>query len=121
MTAGHLLTDVEQQGVVTLFGNIDSGIIEIALTDLLTAALGGSDIHHLARALSTASCHCDTAVCGVEIDKSIVVPQYTIALTRQEHGQTNLGVHLCQTSAKTADIGIAVLKLSKAEEEFILR
>ena len=120
MAAGHLLADVEQQGVVAGSCNVDGSLVDIATAHLLAAALGGGDVDDLTGTLAFTPRQLDAAVAGVEVDKAIVVPQHAIALARQEHRQTDLGVDLRQAAAEAADIGIAILKLSETEEVFVL-
>ena len=47
MTASHLLTYVQQQGIVTIFGNVDSGFVNMTLAYLTASAFSSGDIHHL--------------------------------------------------------------------------
>ena len=62
----------------------------------------------------------DLLVAGIEIHQAVVVPQHAIALAREQHGDGDLGVDLCQPALQASDIGIAVLELSQAEETLVL-
>ena len=120
MTARHFLTNIQEQGVVSCLWNVDSGFVKVPLAHLLTATLCGGDVYHLAGPLTLTPRQFNAAVAWVEIDESIIVPKDAITLTRQQHGQTDLGVYLRQPTAQSADVRIAVLELSESEEVFIL-
>ena len=121
MPASHLLPYVEQQRVVAPLGNIERSLKEVALAHFLLASLGRSDVDHLAAARTFTLVKGDVLVGRIKLRQAIVVPQQTIALARQEHGNGNLRVHLRQPPRKAAHIGIAVLKLTEAKEAFVLR
>ena len=57
---------------------------------------------------------------GVKLRQSVVVPKNTIALTRQEHGQTDLCIHLCQSAGESSNIAISILELTESEETLVL-
>ena len=120
MAASHFLAHIQQQRIVTSLGNVECSLIDITLAHLLAPALGRGDVHHLAAACTFALDQFDAMAAGVEIDKSVVVPQHAVALARQQHGQTYLSVDLCQSAGQPTYIRVAVLELPEAEEALIL-
>ena len=98
MTTGHLLTDIQQQAVIARLSNIDGCLEDVTLADFALATLGRSDIHHLAGSLALTFLQANSLTAGVKLRQSVVVPQNAIAFTRDEHGQRNLGVYLCQAT-----------------------
>ena len=120
MAACHLLTHIEQQGVVACFGDVDLCFEDMPLADFLLATLGRGDIDLLALAFTSTLRQLYTFFTGVELCQSVVVPQNAIALAGDQHGDGYLGVHLGETTGETANVAVAVLELSEAEEVFVL-
>ena len=101
MAAGHLLPDVEQQGVVALLGNVDGGFKEVVLAHLPFSALRRGDVDHLGGlriGIGGLRLETDTLTARVEVYKTVVVPQHAVTLARQQHGQAYLSVDLCQSA-----------------------
>ena len=124
MAASHLLSHVKEQGIVTLLFDGECRLVDMLLTNLLFSTLCGSDVDGLAFDL------CPLAVDGgerdglsarIELRESVVVPQQSIALTGEQHGDGYLCIHLCQSAGKSLDVMVAVLKLSESVEILILR
>ena len=44
MTTGHLLTNIQQQGIIARFRDIDSRFEDVTLAHLTLVSLGGSDV-----------------------------------------------------------------------------
>ena len=47
MATGHLLTHIEQQGIVALLGNLQLGTEDVTLSHLLLSTLGSGDVDYL--------------------------------------------------------------------------
>ena len=92
----------------------------MALAYLTLVALGRGDVHLLAGTSSLTLRQGDALAAGVELRQAVVVPQDAIALAGDEHGQTNLRVHLRQPARQSAHVAIAILELAETIEMLIL-
>ena len=119
MTTCHLLSDVEQQRIVRILIHADDRLEDMSLTHLALTTFRRGDIHDLTSSEPSTFGHCDTILTGIEIRLSVVIPQDTIAFARNEHGQTDLGIDLRESSRQSSHIAIAILELSEAEETFV--
>ena len=121
MAACHLLSHVEQQRVVAGLVYLDVGGEDMTLAHLTLAAFGRGDVHHLLLTLALALHQFHLLAAGVVVHQAVVVPQQSVALARQNHGQRNLRVHLRQTARQPAHVAVAVLELSQSIEALVLR
>ena len=122
VAASHLLTDVKQQGVVASFLDVNSCLEEVSATHLATVSLCGGNVDDLGGTGSRlAGCHRHTLAARVELHKAVVIPQHAVALAREEHGQADLCVHLCQTARQSAHIRETVLELTQSIEMLVFR
>ena len=117
----HLLPNVEQQRIVASLGDIDGCLEDMSLTHFTPPAAGRGDVHHFTLPCPIALHEAHAVAAGIELRQSVVVPQDAVALTRDEHGQRNLRVHLRQPSRQTAHVAVAVLELAEAEQTLIGR
>ena len=122
MAASHLLAHIEKQGILSPLSDVQGALKNVSLAYLLLTTFCGGDVNDVFLGGCIAVCLQNDAVVGrIEIYKAVVIPQYAIALVREHHRHTNLGIHLCQATSQTADVAVSVLKLSQAEEIFVLR
>ena len=117
VTTSHLLPHIEQERIVTCFSHIDGRCKLVASSHLLFATFSGSHIHHFCATYIATLRHLHLRVHRIEISESVVVPQDAIATARQHHGDSDLSVHLCESSGETTHISVAILELSQTIEE----
>ena len=67
MATSHLLTYVEQQGIVSLFRDVDRSLEDMTFTDFLLAALRRGDIHLFALSAIRLTQEGDAMVARVEL------------------------------------------------------
>ena len=115
----HRLPHIEQKRVGAIGRHGEGAFEEVAHTHLVLAASGGGDVHHFLHSLPFLLGECHMLVSRVKLGHAVVVPQHSIALVRQEHGNGYLCVHLCETARETTHIGVAILKLPQTKEAFI--
>ena len=120
MTARHLLSHVEQQGIVAFLGNVDGGGEDVALAHLLLSTFRRSHVHHFRLAAARLPFQSHAVLARVQLRQSVVVPQQTPSLAREHHGNRYLRVHLRQPSRQSAQVGLSVLELSEAEQTLVL-
>ena len=87
----------------------------------MTSTFGCSDIYDFMLSSLTSRCERKGVISRVEFHKTIVVPQDSVALATDEHGDGDLGVHLCKTPREASDIGKTILELSESIEVLIIR
>ena len=93
----------------------------MAFADLTLATLGRGDIHHLTLTGTSTLRQLHTIAAWVKVGQAVVIPQHAIALTRNQHGDADLGVYLCKSARQSTHIAVAILELSQTKEVFILR
>ena len=120
MAASHLLTHIEQQGIVACIGDVDGGFKDMTLAHFALAAFRRGDIYHFLFSLALALGEAHALTTGVELRQSVVVPKDTIALAGYEHGDGDLRVYLGETARETAHVAVAILKLSESVEKLIV-
>ena len=121
MSTGHLLSYIQQQGIITLLIHINRCLEHISLAHLSPCSFCRGYVHHLPIAFSFLFCQSHMLVARIELCQSVVVPQQAIALTGKHHGNRYLRVHLRQSTGKSADITIPILELSESVKTFVLR
>ena len=92
----------------------------MAFTNLTLTALGRCHINHLTLSCPSLFNEFYALTAWIKLCQSIVIPQYTIAFTRNQHWNTDLSIHLRQSSRQATHIAIAILELSEAEQALIL-
>ena len=74
MSACHLLSDIEQQCVVSLFCQVDGGFEDMAFADFFLTAFGRGDIHHLTSSGFSTFCQFDALFTRIEFRQSVIIP-----------------------------------------------
>ena len=120
MAPGHLLPNVEQQCIVAILLHVDGGLEDVALAHLFLSTFGCGDIDLLANAPIFLKGHGHAPATRVKLCHAVVVPKHTIALARQQHGQADLGVHLCEPPRQSAHVAEPVLELPQSEQALVL-
>ena len=119
MAAGHGLTHVQEQAVSAVGGDVYLALEDVADTHLAPSALGGGDVHCLLLACLVGLGQADGLIGGVKIRETVVVPEQTIAAGAEVHGNGNLRVDLGEAAGEAAQVAVAVLELSEAEQHFV--
>ena len=120
VSAGHLLSHVQQQGVVPRLADADGTFKHVSFPYLLPSAGRRRHVHLLALARSGLFLKPHTPVTRVIVRQSVVVPQNAVSLARQQHRHRNLRVHLRQPSCQSAHVAVSVLKLSQSVQPLVL-
>ena len=74
MASCHLLTYIEQQGIVTFFSDGDGAFEDMTLTHLALTAFCGGDIDNLFFTSARLFLQGHALICWVELRHTIVVP-----------------------------------------------
>ena len=122
MATSHLLTDVQQQTIVARLSNIYRCLEDMTFAHLSAITLCSRHVDHIRLLTSYIRPLTErhALVAWIKLRQSVIVPQNAVTLAGNQHGQTNLRVHLCQPTRQATHIAIAILKLAQTKQAFVL-